>query len=221
MLKLAKRLLATVGALMFCVTLPAYAQNSDANQEISFEVFYSTLKAEYAKYNVGFEIEEADIDFVYTTGFLNEQLAIANDFCKGLTIEAIDHPIAQDQSNSPYQPSSMPAEFYYQRSFVIKSNAFIVPALLNVEAICYGDVDLQNGVIINYRGIVREQTAVNFESADLSLELAKSKDETTIMGMLVGDVKFAWTDPTTNSKFSTVVYGPFGAFTIRADEYLI
>ena len=210
-----------VSALMFCVTLPVYAQNSDANQEISFEAFYSTLKAEYAKYNVEFEIEEANGDFVYTTSFLNEQLALANDFCKGLTIKVIDHPIAQSQSNSPYQPTSMPAEFYYSRDFLIESDTVTVPALLKVEAICYGDVDLQNGVIINHKEIVRERTAKNLENMNLFLEVWTSKNEAEITGVLDGDVKFAWTDPLTNTKFSTVVYGPFGMFTFRADESLM
>lgn len=145
----------------FVLSVPALAVNTidkSSSQVIDFDYYYDALRAEYAKYNIDFVIEQPNLDFVYTLDLLENQLEIARSFCEGLTVE-VEH-IPNNFSNIAVQPYVMVYPYSWSTSLTIKSNAVNVPAYLTVDLYCTGEVDSQNGVVISRNAGVREKTSV-------------------------------------------------------------
>ena len=85
MLKLKKVMMSfsllIVSIVFLSSTSNVSAKQSDAidskDEIISFDKYYSTLQAEYAKYDIKYEILEKNDSVVLTNSLLNEQLIIA------------------------------------------------------------------------------------------------------------------------------------------------
>ncbi len=219
-LMLIKRFLSITTSLLilFCITIPASAQGTDMEQVISFDYFYSTLKAEYAKYNINYEIERSNENFVYTVGFLNDQLALANEFCKGITIEVKD--VIQKGDTSSLKPASMLTDFLWYKDVNISSDSVAVPGMAKFKVICSGVVDLQNGIVISHEEELREMRTTNVAESNLRVETSMSSSGAIIYVVLDGNIKFSWTDPYAGMTSTTTIYGPFIDTSFRADNYL-
>lgn len=208
--------------LAFSAILPVYASDNIQNDDevITFDYFYNSLKAEYAKYNVEFEIEKPNLDYIYTRGFLNEQLAFARDYCEGLTIIVSDESNLADGS-SYVIPYSMVMNYIWNKDLTIKSNHSLAPGYVDVALTCSGDVDIQNSHTISARASVTEKTAMNLGENNLYATCSISSKGDSVYVTLRGSVKFSWTEPNTYTVFSTVVSEPFFGDSFNPNSYTV
>jgi hypothetical protein len=67
-------------SLIFTFTLGnAFASETKSDEIISFEDYYASLKAEYAKYGIGYEVLENNSNVVFTKELLETQLTTARE----------------------------------------------------------------------------------------------------------------------------------------------
>ncbi|MDO4297347.1 MAG: hypothetical protein Q4C59_02575 [Lachnospiraceae bacterium] len=225
-----KKIINLVFAFLFCIFMPisAFAASGNGTDIISFDDFYSALKAEYAKYNVDFEIENPNYDFCYTQEFLDDQLEFARTFCENLEVIVMDNNpsdnlpdnIIESRLNL-FRPYAMPARYSWSKSYTVRSNTAAVPGFVMGTVYVSGDVNLQNSLVISHSGYQRTTNSSNVESNSLSVSTSITGGGKNVYVTLDGRVDFVWTEPILGSVLRANVYGPFWGESFRAENYAI
>lgn len=215
-----KRSIAFLLSCLFFVsafTVPAGAASVDSD-EISFEYFYRELRQEYQKYGMDFTIERPNSDFVYTRELLKEELNMAQRICEGISIEVVE--TSEETAPGAVEPKAMPAIYYWEKEVKIASTEAPALGYVTVKLYCDGDIDLQNGVVKTCNVRMLEQSSLNLVENNLTFTGSRTTNQMEVMLWLDGSVKFSWTDPITNSVYSTNKYGPFLIEIINPNNYL-
>jgi hypothetical protein len=99
--------------VMMLVSLPinAFAAQSNSDEIISFEDYYSAMKAEYAKYGHTYEVLQKNDDFVFTKKVLQEQIKLVDKgFKEAEKNSVIDAQLIDSTDNNIVNADTVNAE---------------------------------------------------------------------------------------------------------------
>ncbi len=210
--------------IVLYIPCTVFASGND-DEIISFDEYYTALKDEYAKYGMDFEILDADEEVIFTQEILNEQIEIAKEFRNGLKVKAhntydVNNPV--ETKEYMVQPRRiMPVDYNWGTSYTISSpDSYRVPGYMDVYIGVYGEVNVQNSLVMSYYGYWREDFSMNVSSTGLDVTTRKTDGGVSIYVVLDGSVRFSWTEPTTNITQSTTAYGPFIGTSFRPEQFI-
>lgn len=153
---------------------------------------------------------------------LERHLEGAREFCENLSVELSPVPsLPLNLLDNDISLYAMPLRYLWRSTVYISTNAtsFPVAGSLKGELVCSGDVDIQNGVVISRTAKFNELSSVNVGSSKLTATAA-TVNSLYVRVSLDGTVKFAWTEPKTNLRYTATVYGPFKITTIEPQRYI-
>lgn len=175
---------------------PAYAAFSDSTQVISPEYYCEVVKAEYAKYGIGCEIDTSNLQRDLTMADLEEAIERANDVGKNLEVTCeIEESSVELIRPDPARPEYIQANFKYVFNWMTGTYA---PYVAQYRTIIEGRVDVQGS---NIMGFDRYEHlfigGVCYVSTDFRTNTVKDLGNANVSWSVSGYILFSWTEPKT------------------------
>lgn len=193
----------------------AFAGASDT--VITPDEYYATLKAEYSKYNISFEVNDYNPDFVYTRELLQTQLndirtqmsSVTNyDAEKGVYVEKAEDYAISKVSLSNGSARVMPVTQYFTSTTKVESPLKILGITMgwaNIEQKVTTTIDAQSNYIMSIDGVTTRQygTALNFQSwTQNSYTKNIGSGGKSMLCLSYGTLTIAYSDPVTGGSYT-------------------
>ena len=127
-MKRLRKLVLVMLALVMLINNPTSvfaAQQSSSDEIISFEEYYSAMKAEYAKFGHTYEVLQKNDDFVYTKKILEENLKIADQRLKDSQENLVVDVSVVDSGNTTNKDNVTTSELSTMASSLINVTKYL------------------------------------------------------------------------------------------------
>lgn len=204
----------------FTFSVPVLAANettySDSSSVISFETYYDSVRSEYAKYGVGYEVIEKNDDFVFTQQILDDKLAEIRKTMQNTTVsynvnynpqsvadslEVFNEAAVESHDNSAIIRNYMPVNKTYQYSKYLECPAApgLAWAYICMEVNAKIDIQYNDIMSILSYSSFQKGAYLNFVSwTQRSMKVTPNYTDDYITATVTGLLTVEYTEPNTN-----------------------